>query len=156
MKNIQYKINKYQSNYVPGECRSKDYNEKIALEQKLHKRQQILSDLIQEIHEKIHLTDDEKILADNLIRTFNPNFKYLHRQLTDEAIILSFIIYQKKLINPSLRCGKYSICKKHGLSESAYTTIITRIAQYYMLNSPINIRQTTRYNHDYLIKNNGV
>lgn len=156
MKNIKHKLDKYESSYVKGECRGKDYDKKIALQQKLRKRQQILTELIQELPESIHLTNDEKIFADNLIRTFNPNFKYLHRQLSDEAIVLSFIIYQKKLDNPRLRCYNYSICKKYGLTDITYTTIITRICNYYMLNSPLNIRQTTKYNHDYLVKNKGV
>ena len=45
------------------------------------------------------------------------------------------------------------ICKKYGLNTPVFVNISCKISYYYMVTSPITIRQTTSYDHELLIKN---
>ena len=155
MTHIKKLLKKYESTYVPGEKRSTEYNNNIKTENKLRTRLKLLDTLINELPETSKINRDQKILCQNLIITFNNDFKYLHRQAKADAIILAFIFYQKKLEKPGLRLDDYKICIEHNLTNPIFLNICCRIANYYMVSSPINIRQTTRYDHELLKKNGG-
>ncbi len=155
MNRINKLLKTYQSSYVPGEKRSQKYNNTKRTENKLRQRLNILDQLINELPETSKINKDQKTLCRNLIITFNTDFKYLHRQAKDDTIILAFIFYQKKLEKPGLILQDYKICTKHELTTPIFLNICCRIANYYMVTSPINIRLTTSYDHELLIKNGG-
>ena len=155
MTRINKLLKTYQSSYVPGEKRSTQYNNNKRTENKLKERLNTLDQLINELPETSKINKDQKTLCRNLIITFNQDFKYLHRQAKDDTIILAFIFYQKKLEKPGLTLQDYKICAEHELTNPKFLNICCRIANYYMVTSPINIRQTTRYDHEILIKNGG-
>ena len=152
---IQKKINTYTSKYVPGEKRSTQYDQKIHQEKTLADNIRLLNDLNQELPYKLQLNRCEKRIIENLLETFNNNLNYLHRQAKTEVIILALIFYLKKMDNPRIRIENYTYLKDNGLNIHNYSLIISRLAMYYMINSPIKIKTTTDYDHDLLIRNNG-
>lgn len=155
MTDIQKLLSTYQSGYAPGEKRSNKYNHRKKTEAKIMNRMRVLSQIILELPDSLMVNKDQVMLCKNLIRTF-VNFKYLHRQVSEETIILAFIFYQLKLDKPGIKIEKYTISHKYNLTTAIFVNIVSRIANYYMLHSPINIRQTLAYEHDLLIKNGGV
>lgn len=150
---MKNKIKKYNKPYIPGEKRSQEYNKKIHQEKTIKNRNLILDELLQEAPDDLKLNKDEKLMARNLINTFNNKFKYLHGNSSEETIILGFIFYLKKVDNSRIKPEDYSICKKYGLNTPVFVNISCKISYYYMVTSPITIRQTTSYNHELLIKN---
>lgn len=150
---MKNKIKKYNKPYIPGEKRSNNYNKKISQEKTLKNRNLILDELLQECPEDLQLNKDQKIMARNLINTFNNHFKYLHGNSSETRIILGFIFYLKKVDNSRIKPEDYSICKKYGLTTPIFVNISCKISYYYMVTSPLTIRQTTRYDHEILIKN---
>lgn len=154
MTDIKQLLATYESSYVPGEKRSNKYNNRKKIEAKIRSRIRLLHQLLQVLPESLLLNKDQVMLCENLVKTFI-NFKYLHRQASEETILLAFIFYQLKLDKPGIKIEKYTISHKYKLTTSVYVNIVSRIANYYMLNSPLNIKQTTAYDHDLLIKNGG-
>lgn len=154
MTDINRLLETYDSGYVPGERRSTKYNNRKKTEAKIQNRIRLLNQILQELPEMLLLNKDQVMLCENLIQTF-VNFNYLHRRASEETILLSFIFYQLKLDKPGIKIEKYNISHKYKLTTPVFVNIVSRIANYYMLHSPINIRQTLAYDHELLIKNGG-
>ena len=155
MNNIEHLLKKYQSSYVPGEQRSREYNNRIQKQHKYKNRITILNQLNQELPYSIKLNKYEKEVTTSIIETFNEDLQYLHRQASEEAIILSIIFTIKKRIKPQLNIEHKDYCKifqKYNLTYPMLTTILSRLCNYYMLHNPQVIRQTTRYDHEILYK----
>lgn len=141
--------------YYYGEKRSREYEKKVEYAKKLKHRNLILDELILECPVDLKLNSDQVMMVRNLITTFNHLFKYLHGKASEETIILSFIIFERKVEKTSIKIEDYRICKKYNLTSPVYMNIISKIADYYMLTSPLTIKQTTSYDHELLIKNRG-
>ena len=156
MTHIQKLLDKYQSSYVPGEIRSKQYNTRIQKQHKYKNRINTLNTINKELPYSIKLNKSEKEVTASIIETFNEDLKYLHRQATEEQIILSIIYTIKKRIKPELTLNKdkYPIFTRYRLTYPMLTTILSRLCNYYMLHNPQVIRQTTRYDHEILYKQN--
>lgn len=156
MENIQQKINKYQSNYVPGEIRSTKYNNKIRQQNILNNNIHRLHQLNQELPTELQLNRCDIQISETLARTFHTRLKYLCRNCKKEAIFLTFLLYIKKIDNPKLQIEEQPISEKYGLTNNLYEIIISRALKHYMKQAPIPITTTTRYDHDKLIRNGGV
>jgi hypothetical protein len=156
MTDIQKLLDKYQASYVPGEIRSKQYNTRIQKQHKYKNRINTLNTINKELPYSIKLNKSEKEVTASIIETFNEDLKYLHRQATEEQIILSIIYTIKKRIKPELTLNKdkYPIFARYRLTYPMLTTILSRLCNYYMLHNPQVIRQTTRYDHEILYKQN--
>ena len=156
MTDIQKLLDKYQASYIPGEQRSREYNTRIQKQHKYKNRINTLNTLNKELPYSIRLNKSEKEVTASIIETFNEDLKYLHRQATEEQIILSIIYTIKKRIKPELTLNKdkYPIFTRYRLTYPMLTTILSRLCNYYMLHNPQVIRQTTRYDHEILYKQN--
>ena len=156
MTDIQKLLDKYQASYIPGEQRSQEYNTRIQKQHKYKNRITTLNTLNKELPYSIKLNKSEKEVTASIIETFNEDLKYLHRQATEEQIILSIIYTIKKRIKPELTLNKdkYPIFTRYRLTYPILTTILSRLCNYYMLHNPQVIRQTTRYDHEILYKQN--
>jgi len=156
MTDIQKLLDKYQASYVPGEKRSREYNTRIQKQHKYKNRINTLNTINKELPYSIKLNKSEKEVTASIIETFNEDLKYLHRQATEEQIILSIIYTIKKRIKPELTLNKdkYPIFTRYRLTYPMLTTILSRLCNYYMLHNPQVIRQTTRYDHEILYKQN--
>lgn len=156
MTHIQKLLDKYQASYIPGEQRSREYNTRIQKQHKYKNRINTLNTLNKELPYSIRLNKYEKEVTASIIETFNEDLKYLHRQATEEQIILSIIYTIKKRIKPELTLNKdkYPIFTRYRLTYPMLTTILSRLCNYYMLHNPQVIRQTTRYDHEILYKQN--
>lgn len=156
MTDIQKLLDKYQASYIPGEKRSQEYNTRIQKQHKYKNRINTLNTINKELPYSIRLNKHEKEVTASIIETFNEDLKYLHRQATEEQIILSIIYTIKKRIKPELTLNKdkYPIFTRYRLTYPILTTILSRLCNYYMLHNPQVIRQTTRYDHEILYKQN--
>ena len=145
------KLLKKYSTYRKGEVRSAEYDNQIRLESRLKNRMLIVDELTLEA-KYLLLTNTQKQTVKHLVKVFNEDFKSLHRQASDETIILAFIFYLKKLETPKIQLKNYRITKKYNLTDSVFELILCRVTNYFMLTSPIHITQTSRDNHEELIK----
>lgn len=153
-KNIEFLLKKYERQ-VYGEKVFPMYIHEKKQEQKLENNIQLLHALNDELPETLKIYGHNMAFAENLVKTFNNEFKTLHKQAKKEAIILSFIFFTNNIDNSNLHLQKYSIFSKYGLTLSMHNLIITRIAKYYMEKSPLPIIETTSYDHDLLLRNGG-
>ena len=110
MTDIQKLLSTYQSGYAPGEKRSNKYNHRKKTEAKIMNRMRVLSQIVNELPDSLRVNKDQVMLCKNLIRTF-VNFKYLHRQVSEETIILAFLfcssyhLLKNKEINLTVKCS---------------------------------------------------
>lgn len=149
--NYEELLEKYEGEYYPGEERSLEYNNKIRLKSRLKHRMLIVDELCLEAKYLI-LTDSQKDTVKYLVKLFNDDFKSLHRQASEETIILAFIFYLKKLDTPKIQLKNYRITKKYNLTDTIFELIICRIADHYMKNSPVYLTTTMRDNHEEMVK----
>lgn len=120
---------------------------KIKQEQRHHARLQKAEPIIL----TMHLKPDQAKGVRNLINTFR-NFKQVHGNLSEEAIITCFCLYYKKKENPSIQIDQYSISKRYGITHSSFETVCCRIIEHYMKRQPLIPVPTTKYDHSILIK----
>ena len=144
-------LKKYDTPYYPGEIRSLEYDEKIRQESKLKDRMLIVDQLCLEAKYFI-ITRMQKERVKYLVKIFNNDFKYLHRRVSEETIILAFIVFVKKLETPSIQLKNYSITKKYNLTDTIFELILCRITDYFMVNSSMFISESWRDNHDEMVK----
>ena len=155
MTNIKQLLQKYEANYVPGERRSNEYDNMIRQQNTLSDNIHLLHNLNQELPLTLQLNKCDLRLAEHLVKVFNNNLKYLLRQGKTETILLAFIFYLRKMENPLIKIEDYTILRKYGLNNNNYSLIISRVCMYYMMNTPLSINETTKYDHDLLLRNNG-
>ena len=151
MRDIQYLLDTYDNAYVKGEQRSKHTKNRIRKESVRKNRHLILDELLLE-SKSLMLTPNDKKTVRYLIDVFSDDFKKLHRRTSDEAIILAFIFYLKKIELPSVRLSDYRICNKYGLTDAVFEIILCRIILYYMRKTPIEPVTYRKDEHDILIR----
>ena len=151
MTDIQKLLRKYDNDYVPGEKRSLEYDNKLKQESKLKHRMLIVEELSLEA-KFLLLSDSQKNIVKHLVKLFNNDFKQLHRRVSDETIILAFIFYLKKLDTPKIQLKNYAITKKYNLSDAVFELILCRVTDYFMSNSPLILQQSLIDNHEDLVK----
>lgn len=154
MRNINFLLKKYERQ-TSGEKVCPMYIQEKKQEQKLENNIQLLHVLNDELPETLKLYGHNLTFAENLVKTFNNEFKTLHKQAKKEAIILSFIFFTNNLENSNLQLQKYTIFSKYGLTLSMHNLIISRVAKHYMKIFPLPIVETTNYDHDLLLRNGG-
>ena len=160
MTDIEQLIKKYQSPYIPGEKRSNQFNNHINREYRHEERLLTLDHLNNELPYSLKLNKHEKELATSILQIFKNDLQSLHRRAKNEAIILTIIFIIKKRIRPSLQLNKDNrenkqfteLAEKYNLTENMLITIISRITNYYIITSPLIIRETTRYDQELLYK----
>ena len=151
MRDIQYLLDTYDNAYVKGEQRSNKTKNRIRKESRRKNRHLILDELLLESKSLI-LTPNDKKTVRYLIDIFTDDFKKLHRRAKDEAIILAFIFYLKKIELPSIRLSDYRICNKYGLTDTVFEIILCRIILHYMRKTPIEPKTYSKDEHDILIR----
>ena len=151
MTDYQLLLDKYSDSYVPGERRSSEYEKKLRVESLLKHRMLIVDELSLEA-KYLLLSHSQKNTVKFLVKTFNTNFKGLHRRASDETIILAFIFYIKKLEVPKIQLKNYKITKKYNLTDVVFELILCRLTDYFMSNYPVQITMSSNDNHDDLVK----
>lgn len=154
MQDIQQKLDKYNTPYVPGEKRSPEYERQIRQKQTLKRRISIAKSLKYEA--KYLLINDNHLEQVNyLIALFNDKFKMLHKRASEETIILAFIFYTVRLDDSRINLNNYRISKKYHLNDQVFSLIISRMFHIVMQEKPIVPSLTTDYNHDVLYDTHG-
>lgn len=150
-RDIDFLLDLYEQPYVKGEQRSNDTKNKINIESKRKNRHLILDELLLEAKILV-LTPNQKQLVRELIDDFNSDFQNLHRQASEECIILAFIFFVKKLETPRIKLSNYRITKKYKLTDQIFENILCRLTLKFMQRVPIVPRQTSKDEHDVLIR----
>lgn len=151
MTNYARLLKKYQEDYTPGEIRSREYENQLRWESKLKHRMLLVDQLTLEAKYLV-LTNHQKENVKFLVKMFNRKFKKLHRRSSDEAIILAFIFYEKKLENPKVQLKNYSITKKYNLTDTTFELILCRITNHFMMSSPVCVTESLRDNHEAMVR----
>lgn len=144
-------LKKYEPAYVPGEERSLEYNHNFRVQARLKHRMLLVDELTLEVKYFL-LTPSQKETVKYLVKVFNGNFKSLHRQASDETIILAFIFYLKKLDTPKLQLKDYRITKKYRLTDAIFELILCRVTNYFMVHHPVCLTTSLRDDHDKLVR----
>ena len=144
-------LKKYEKAYVPGEKHSLEYIHNLRVNARLKHRMLLVDKLSLEV-KYFFLTPSQKATVKYLVRVFNENFKDLHRQASDETIILAFIFYLKKLDTPKLQLKNYKITKKYNLTDAVFELILCRITNYFMIHHPVYLTTSVRDDHDKLVR----
>ena len=97
MTDINHLLNKYSKNYVPGEKRSKEYDNMIRQQTTLSDNIHLLHQLNQELPLTLQLNKCDLKIAETLAKTFHGNLKTLCRNCKKEVIYLTFLFYIKKI-----------------------------------------------------------
>lgn len=119
-RDIQYLLKKYETKQA-GEPNNNKYMQEWRTKQKLRTADTIMQEM--------RITGTDKEIIYNIIK--NVELKELHRNAKCETIITAICFYTKKLRNTSLRVQNYRVCNEHDLTENIYSTIITRLCNYY-------------------------
>ena len=143
-------LQKYDGVHAPGEVKSSHYRKKLRQQQKLKNRMLLVDELSLEAKYFV-ISRNQKERVKYLVKVFNNDFKYLHRQASDETIILAFIVFIKKLETPKLQLKNYSITKKYNLTDTIFELIMCRISDYFMMNSDLFIEETLQDNYHELL-----
>ena len=155
MKNINHLLQKYSKPYVPGEKRSKEYDNLIRRKATLQDNIQLLHQLNQELPDTLHLNKCDIQIIENLLKVLNGNLKTLNRRLNRQQLILIFIFYINKIDKPQIQIEEYRILKNNRINIYNYSLTISRLCMWLMENTPLQITTTTDYDHDLLIRNGG-
>ena len=151
---IEYLLKKYNKSYVPGEKQFSETNKLLKRNQRRIMKHEICEDLFFEC-DFLNLSKVQKNFVHYLIDRFSDDFKKLHGKAKNEAIILAFIFYVKKLDNPRLNVENYSISKRYGLTNNVFILVVCRICDDFIKNSPIIHIESTDFDHEILSRNGG-
>ena len=136
-RDIRFLLNLYEKNvYVKGERHGREYKKKIRDETKRKHRHLIFDELLVEA-ETLHLTQDQINIVRYLIDDFNEEFKQLHRNASEEAVVLAFMFYVKKIMAPKTRLSSYKVTSKYKLTNNMFETILCRMLLKFMKKCPI-------------------
>ena len=147
-------IKKYSAPYVPGELPSRKTNNIIKKNQRNAEKIAICDDLLYECN-FLNFTHSQKEFIYFLVNRFSDKFKKLHGRAKKETIILAFIFYVKKLEDSRLILSNYSICKKYGLTDKVFILIVCRMCDEFVKSSPIVCMESTKFDHEILLRNGG-
>ena len=156
MKNIQQKLRKYNKPYVPGEKRSREYDNMVHRKTNLKENIKLLHTLNQELPKTLKLNRCDIIILENLLKGLNGQLKTLNRRLSTRQIILIFIFYINKIEKPQIQIEDYRILKNNNINIYNYSLTISRLCMFLMQAQPLHPIQTTDYDHDLLIRNGGL
>lgn len=154
MTDYQELLIKYSAPYVSGEKRSSTYEREVKRKQRL-KRRLIKLDLLLNEAKVLFVSDTQKKQLQFLIKKYSNNFKKLHRNASEETIILAFIFYLKKLEDSLIQIQKYRICTKYNLTHNTFETIIIRLTADYFSKDYIKPELSTDYDHEVLYETKG-
>ena len=132
------------------ECYTKKYQQQQRLESNRKNRHLLLDQLLNEI--TFHLSKSQIEQIRFWIDIFNPYWKQLHRQASNETIILAMIMIQRKHLDTRLKIERYPITHKYNLTNSKFITIQNQLIALLMRTTPLTYNQSTRYNHEILEK----
>ena len=141
-KTMEKLIQKYDDVYVAGEKRSLEYKRQVEEKQRVKSRHMIASMLFNEV--TFYLNRSEKEQVHYLIDKFT-NFKKLHRNASNECIILCFIFYVKLKGNYDIRVDRYSISKKYRLTHRVFEIVLCKIILQLLKETEIKRVITTEY-----------
>ena len=151
-RNINFLLHLYEKEYVDGEIRSNETKKNIRNESKRKHRHLILDELLNEA-EKLQLNKNQIKIVRYLIDDFNEEFQELHRQVSEETIILTFMFYVKMIDEPRTRITAYKISTTYNLTDRVFETIICRMLLKFMKKCPIRpYHNYSKDEHEILIK----
>lgn len=151
-RDIGYLIEKYNSSYVKGEKHSTQTNKVNKQNQRKIEKHMLCEELIDEIN--LNFSPYQKEFIHYLIDRFD-DFKKLHGRAKNEAIILVFMFFTKKIDDARINLNNYSISKKYGLDDNLFKLVLCRICDDYVKNSAMIFQESTKFNHEILSKNGG-
>lgn len=143
-------LKKYESNYVPGERRTRRQENLHKQKQLKHEKHMLVDELLNET-KVLLLTNHEKEHVHYLVEKFS-DFNTLHRQASKECIILALIFYVAKIKTPKRQLNEYSFTRKYGLTDPIFELILCRVVQKLLSETPIVPRKTCKYDNDILYK----
>lgn len=149
MNNIQHLLKKYSTPYTNGEKRTPEYEKTIKQQQRLKQRLIKLDLLLNET--PVNINPAQRRQIQHLIIEHN-NFKKLHGNASEETIILAFIFYTKKIETPQIKIDRYTVSQKYKLTHNTFETIICRLLQHTLMNTPIKPTTNTKIEHEKLLK----
>lgn len=141
----------YDNNYVKGERRSRERNRKMKQNRKLKNRYLLLDELLYE-SKPLTLTPNQYRLVKDLIYDFNNRFKELHKQASEETIILAFIFFVKKVEDSRTKVTNWKVCKEYGLTDHVFEIILCRLTLGFMERCPIVPREYGKSDHEVLVR----
>lgn len=153
-KRIMTLIKKYDNPYVAGERHSSETNKLNKRIQRKAGKHSLCEDLMLEC-DFFNFSTSEKEFLHYLIDRFADEFKKLHHKAKNEAIILAFMFYVKKLEDSRVNINNYAISKKYGLTDDVFMLVICRMCDNFVKSAPIAYKDTTKYDHEILSKNGG-
>lgn len=156
--NIEYLIKNHDKQRLPYEDRGKEYDRLRKREERKKELISLTHDLFYECdrYKSLSLTNYQKSRVLYLVDKFAGNLKKFHAQAGNDAIILAFIFYIKKVELASIKIKHYKIISnKHGLTNDMFEIIVCRLCEYYMKRMPIVPIGTTNYDHEILSENGG-
>lgn len=143
-------LKKYESGYVPGERRPKE-KERVHKQKQLLAEKHSLADELMDEAKVLMLTNYEKQHVHYLINKFH-DFRKLHGNCKNEAIILAFIFYVAKMNTPKRQLKEYNFTKKYGLTDNVFELIMCRICHVLLSEAKIVPVGTTKYDHEMLYR----
>ena len=132
----------------PSEKYRPEYNKKMKKEQYNRNRHLILDQLLNEIPHHYTVSEIEGVRY--LIDRFNDNFKEFHRQASNEAIILAFLLIYWKQENSKLDISRLSIARRYGLTQAKFELIQNRLIFQLMRTAELTYSQAKYVNYNYL------
>ena len=144
MNNINYLLRKYEKT-ISAERHTQNYQRQQKTDENRKNRHLLLDTLLNETPFTLTKTEIQQIRF--WIDTFNTEWKSLHRQASDETIILALILIQRKQYNPKTQITRYSICRKYDLTNSKFITIQNRLIFLLMKTTPLTYTQSKYYDH---------
>lgn len=154
MTDINRLLNKYEKNNenkrVKGECTSNEYYNNQRCKSSRKNKHLILDSLLNEI--PFYLSVNQVSQIRYWIDLFNPYWKELHRQASDETILLALIMIQYKQVNPSRSVNNYKIFKKYHLTRPMFELIQNRLIFLQIKCTPLSYKITDKYDHEILMK----
>lgn len=150
-RDINFLLDLYESEYVKGEKRTTETNRKMRHNKKLKNRYLILDELLFE-SKPLTLNNNQKKLVKYLIHDFNNRFKELHKQASEETIILAFIFFVKKTEDSRTKVSNWKICKKYGLTDHVFEIILCRLLLAFMQRCKIRPVNSPKDMHGTLLK----
>ena len=145
MRDINYLLKKYDSQYVNGERISNDARNRNRIESKRKNRHLLLDGLLLEA-DALNLNPNQVKIVRYLIDEFNTEFQELHRKSSEETIILAFMFYVKMIDEPRTNVRNYRISTKYNLTDKVYEIVLCRMLLKFMRKCPI--RPYGSYNGD--------
>lgn len=156
MRDIEFLLN-FDKKRMLYEKRGEEYDKLRKREERKREVMDITRDLFFECdaYKNLRLNDHEKERVIFLVNKFGNEFKKLHRTVSREAIILTFIFFIKKNNGVNIKLSEYRITSKYNLTDDVFEIILCRLLEYYMKKCPIPVTQTDKYDHELLSKNAG-